>query len=219
VVAGNHDIPLYDLLRRALDPLGRYARFVSADLDPFFADDEIAVLGLNTARPSRWKDGRLSLRQIALIHERFAAQPAHVFKAIVTHHPFVPELGQPHPPRLERASEALAEGEAHGVELFLAGHLHQGYLTDLREHHAGLTRSILVAQAGTAVSNRHRGEPNGYNLLTVAPDHVTFDVRAWDGGAFRSAAVESYERSDGEWRRQEEKAPIPAISETGAGGA
>ena len=202
VVAGNHDIPLYDLARRALDPLGRFLRYVCAELDPFFADDEIAVLGLNTARPSRWKDGRVSRRQIEAIRVRFAAQPPGVFKAIVTHHPFVPEPGDPDPPRLERAGEALAAGEVHGVELFLAGHLHQGYLADLREHHAALKRSILVAQAGTAVSRRRRGEANAYNVVTVAPGEVTFDVRAWDGGAFGSTAVVTYARDNGEWRRR-----------------
>jgi 3',5'-cyclic AMP phosphodiesterase CpdA len=215
VVAGNHDIPLYDVTRRVLDPLGRFVRYVCRDLDPFFADGEVAVLGLNTARPSRWKDGRLSLRQIETIRDRFAAQPPGVFKAIVTHHPFVPEPGDPSPPRLERAGEALAAGESQGVELFLAGHLHQGYLADLREHHAALKRSILVAQAGTAVSRRRRGEPNAYNMVTVANTEVTFDVRAWDGAAFKSTAAVTYARDNGEWRRKE-KAPASPICEAGA---
>jgi 3',5'-cyclic AMP phosphodiesterase CpdA len=207
VVPGNHDIPLYDLTRRVFDPLGRFARHVSAELDPFYCDGEIAVLGLNTARPSRWKDGRLSRAQIAAIRDRFAGQPAGVFKAIVTHHPFVPEPGDPSPPRLERAGEALAAGESQGVELFLAGHLHQGYLADLREHHASLKRSILVAQAGTAVSRRRRGEPNAYNLVTLSPREVSFDVRAWDAGVFRSTAVVSYVRENGDWRKREAGSP------------
>ena len=190
------------MTRRVLDPLGRFVRYVSADLDPFFADGEMAVLGLNTARPSRWKDGRVSRRQIDTIRDRFASQPAGVFKAIVTHHPFVPEPGDPAPPRLERAGEALAAAETHGVELFLAGHLHQGYLADLREHHATLRRSILVAQAGTAVSRRRRGEPNAYNVVTLAPEEVTFDVRAWSEGAFQSTAVVTYAREGGAWLRK-----------------
>jgi 3',5'-cyclic AMP phosphodiesterase CpdA len=207
VVPGNHDIPLYDFVRRALDPLGRFRRYVGRDVDPFFADDEIAVMGLNTARASRWKDGGVSPRQIGAIAERFGAQPGPVFKAIVTHHPFVPEPGDPSPARLERAAEALAAGERHGVELFLAGHLHQGYLADLREHHAALKRSILVAQAGTAVSRRRRGEPNAYTVVTVAPPELAFDVRAWDGARFASAAVVTYARTNGEWRKKEGAGP------------
>ncbi len=201
MVAGNHDIPLYDVIHRVLDPLGRFRRYLASDLDPFFADEEIAVLGLNTARPSRWSDGRVSDRQIDTIRDRFASQPGGVFKAIVTHHPFVPEPGDPSPARLERAGEALAAGEMCGVELFMAGHLHQGYLADLREHHSALKRSILVAQAGTAVSRRRRGEPNAYNVVTIALPEVTFDVRAWDGSAFSRRALVRYVKADGEWRR------------------
>ena len=89
------------------------------------------------------------------------------------------------------------------MELFLAGHLHQGYLADLRAHHSALKRSILVAQAGTAVSRRRRGEPNGYNVVTLAPSEVTFDVRAWDGATFTSTAIVGYTREDGGWRRRE----------------
>jgi 3',5'-cyclic AMP phosphodiesterase CpdA len=172
-------------------------------VDPFFADGEIAVLGLNTARPSRWKDGRVSRRQIRAIAEHMAPQPAGVFRAVVTHHPFVPEPGDPNPPQLERAGEALAAAEKAGVELFLAGHLHQGYLADLREHHASLRRSILVAQAGTAVSRRRRGEPNAYNMMTIDRPEVVFDVRAWDGSMFRSTARIAYLYRGGEWQRQQ----------------
>jgi 3',5'-cyclic AMP phosphodiesterase CpdA len=201
VVPGNHDIPLFDLVRRLADPLGRFRRHVALEVDPFFHDGELAVLGLNTARPSRWKDGRVSRAQVATIRARFGPLPARVFKVMVTHHPFVPTPHDPGAPRLERAAEALAAADGAGVELFLAGHLHEGYLADLREHHASLRRSILVAQAGTAISNRRRAEPNGYNVVTIAPPELGFDVRAWDGGAFRSTGVVTFARTPSGWER------------------
>ncbi len=34
-VPGNHDIPLYDVLRRFLSPLTRYRRFIDDTLCPF----------------------------------------------------------------------------------------------------------------------------------------------------------------------------------------
>ena len=39
VVPGNHDVPLYDVIRRFAAPLKRYGRFISADLNPTFSDD------------------------------------------------------------------------------------------------------------------------------------------------------------------------------------
>jgi 3',5'-cyclic AMP phosphodiesterase CpdA len=200
VVPGNHDIPLFDVARRFLDPVGRYRRFIG-ELQPLYADAELAVLGLNTARPTRWKDGRVSAAQVEAIGARLGPLPSGVFKVLVTHHPFVPAPRDPSPVDIEGAPAALAAAEGAGVELFLAGHLHEGWLSDLRQHHSSLRRSILVAQAGTAVSNRHRGEPNGYNLITIEPPDLHFEVREWDGTRFRTRAAEPYRRGVMGWRK------------------
>ena len=46
------------------------------DLEPVFVDDEIAVLGVNTARSLTFKDGRINEEQMASIQRRFdAARP------------------------------------------------------------------------------------------------------------------------------------------------
>ena len=64
VVPGNHDVPLYDIARRFLRPLARYREFVADDLEPS-VDDEIAVIGLNSARSLTFGRGRLNARQIS----------------------------------------------------------------------------------------------------------------------------------------------------------
>src|SRR5688572_9270720 len=50
VVPGNHDIPLYDVVRRFLFPLQRYSSYITRDLAPVYRDHELFVMGLNTAR-------------------------------------------------------------------------------------------------------------------------------------------------------------------------
>src|SRR5688572_25609363 len=50
VVPGNHDVPLWDFLRRIVSPLGRYRRHISHDLRPVYRDEELLVIGINTAR-------------------------------------------------------------------------------------------------------------------------------------------------------------------------
>ena len=92
-VPGNHDVPLYDVFRRFLAPLKRYCEFIHPDVNPWFEDGEVAVLGLNTARSLTWKSGRLSLEQIELIRTRFAGAGKPCFRIIVTHHPFIPPPG------------------------------------------------------------------------------------------------------------------------------
>src|SRR6187397_168250 len=49
-VPGNHDVPLYDVLRRFLSPLTRYRRYIDETLCPYREIDGAAVLGINTAR-------------------------------------------------------------------------------------------------------------------------------------------------------------------------
>src|SRR5437763_2204567 len=78
IVPGNHDIPLYDVGRRFLRPLHRYRRFITADLSPSYHDDEIAAVGVNTARSATWKNGRISLAQISALRTLLCPLPPHL---------------------------------------------------------------------------------------------------------------------------------------------
>src|SRR5437870_5323693 len=93
-VPGNHDVPLYDVLRRFLSPLARYRRFIDETLCPFVELPGVAVLGVNTARSLTFKDGRINQDQVAFIRETFARTPSEATRVIVTHHPlFALEVG------------------------------------------------------------------------------------------------------------------------------
>ncbi|MEX0803845.1 MAG: hypothetical protein WD688_11085 [Candidatus Binatia bacterium] len=59
IVPGDHDIPLFNLFARFAKKLDRYRRFIIEDLEPFYSDHEIAVLGVNTARSATFKGGRV----------------------------------------------------------------------------------------------------------------------------------------------------------------
>jgi 3',5'-cyclic AMP phosphodiesterase CpdA len=201
VVPGNHDIPLFDVVRRVLSPLGRYERHVDQDKNPFLEVDGLAVLGVNSARPSAWKAGRLSLAQIRMLEQRLCAVSRDAFKVLVTHHPFLPPPADPTQALVGRGLLALLAAERCGVDLLLAGHLHRGYTGDARTHHILLRRSILVAQAGTAISRRtRRGEPNSYNRIHVAPPTVQIEVRCWDGRAFTTGRTARFEKVHERWR-------------------
>jgi len=200
VVPGNHDIPLFDLVRRFGWPLTRFRRYISEEVDPFFSTDAVAVLGMNTARSDTWKDGRVSAAQIDGLRRRLSPLPPQVVKVLVTHHPFLPPPGDPSPPLVGRAAEALQAAEACGVDLVLAGHLHRGYTGDIRTHHIDIRRAILVAQAGTATSHRVRNEANSYNVIRLSRERLGFSLRVWDGRGFHEAGFVEYVKIDSDWR-------------------
>jgi 3',5'-cyclic AMP phosphodiesterase CpdA len=199
VVPGNHDIPLFNVVARWLAPLGGYTRHIHADPEPFFHDEALAVMGVNTARPGKWSDGRLSEQQIERIREHFCPIPERVFKVIVTHHPFIPSPGDRAHALVERGFQALQAAEQCGVDLLLAGHLHMGFTGDVRPHYLSIRRSMLVAQAGTSTSHRRRGEPNTYNWIVVDPPRLSIEQRGWDVDAFVTRAVTRYVKREDEW--------------------
>ncbi len=202
VVPGNHDVPLFDVFRRAFFPLAKYRRLITADLRPLYRDEQMVVLGINTARSLTHKSGWISEEQLVEIKTRMCGLPPKMVKVVVTHHPFIP------PPR-EPQADVIRDGETYldeladcGVDLLLAGHLHLAYHDDLRSHYKSAKRSILSIQAGTATSTRRRGEPNAYNWVTASPDLCTVAVRAWCKNKFEESLVTRFARVNGEWQRQ-----------------
>jgi 3',5'-cyclic AMP phosphodiesterase CpdA len=132
---------------------------------------------------------------------RFCAAAPDALKVLVTHHPFLPPPNEPAPPLVGRGGLALAAAEACGVDLLLAGHLHRGYTGDARAHHVSLERTILVAQAGTAVSRRTRaGEANSYNVVRVALPTLEIETRAWQPGGFRPFRTVRFEKRPDGWQ-------------------
>ncbi|MES2696076.1 MAG: metallophosphoesterase [Verrucomicrobiota bacterium] len=205
VVPGNHDVPLFDVVRRFATPLRRYRRFISADLDPTYSDDEMIVVGLNTARSFTWKNGRISVEQIDALQGRLNTGGLRV-KVVVTHHPFLPPPGDVGIDLVGRAARAMKVLDACNVDLLLAGHLHRGYAGDVRTHYPAARRAMIAVQAGTAISHRIReGEPNAYNLLHVARTHTVVEVRAWNGSAFATLRRTTFDRADDGWHAKDTK--------------
>jgi hypothetical protein len=88
---------------------------------------------------------------------------------------------------------------AKGVELVLAGHAHVGWVGSAHVERAAGRRSVLIVQAGTALSHRRRGEQNAYNWIAVERDRVRIEVREYDGARFAAAGAVEYALRDGRW--------------------
>ena len=199
-VPGNHDVPLYDVLRRFLSPLARYRRFIDQTLCPFVELPGVAVLGINTARSLTFKEGRISRDQVDFIRETFARTAPEAARVLVTHHPlFAVPVGEHVERAVGRHEQALDAIEDAGVDLLLAGHAHHAAVhsaSDLVTRAGG----ALVVQAGTATSTRVREQVQSFNVIDIERGAVTVTVENWAGDAFRAADAQRYENHDGRWR-------------------
>ena len=209
-VPGNHDVPLYDVMRRFIRPLHRYRRFIDDDLCPYFENDALAVLGINTARSLTIKDGSISREQMATIRGCFREVPSHKTRMLVTHHPlFAMPIGEEGglTKRVNRHSDALLAVADAGVHVLLAGHFHRSFLQSAREmvENAG---PALVIQAGTATSTRVRGdELQSFNWIETGKDRIDLRVFGWDERGFRPGPPAGFTYQDGNWHAA---APQPA---------
>jgi 3',5'-cyclic AMP phosphodiesterase CpdA len=201
VVPGNHDIPLYNVAARFFTPLTKYTRHITANLAPEYVDDEIAVMGLNTARSLTFKDGRVNEEQIARLHERFAALPPELTRIVVTHHPFdLPEHFD-EDDLVDRAPMAMEAFARCGVDLLLAGHLHSSHAGNSARRYQIEGYAALVVQAGTATSTRQRGEENSFNAICVEPERLKVERYSWQdaSASFELANAEVFHRRGNTW--------------------
>ena len=199
IVPGNHDIPLYNVVARFGWSLASYRGYITSEMCPQFSDEQLAVAGVNTARPNRWKDGRISKEQIEELWNFFRGEPDTKFKVLVAHHPFIPPTNDATATLVDGAKAALRMLELSGCHLILSGHLHIADAADVRPHHVEIKRSILVAQAGTAISHRRREEPNAYNVVVLDGERLQIEVRAWDGQEFVTTLVKEYRQKLEGW--------------------
>lgn len=197
VVPGNHDVPLFDLARRALAPLARYRAYVSEDLAPVWDDGEVLAVGLTTARALTWKGGRVSYAQMEALRGRLCAGDPERLHVLVAHHPFSLAPGQRRGAIVGRAAAALAVLGTCGLDLVLTGHLHQEFTGDLAGH--TLARAVLALHAGSAVSRRLRGEANSYNLVRVRGPRLEVELRVFTGARFEATRTSRFLRTGSGW--------------------
>ena len=208
-VPGNHDLPQWNPIERLLRPYGRYRRFIGEELEPFWSDAEVGIVGMKS--PQRLPHnlnravGRISERQLERVLARLDTLPRDLVRIAVVHHPLLlPEVQRHRLPShafTRGAGRVLAAFARHQVRLVLSGHLHLSYTRrhepvsegpptvalpapEAAEIMAPMVpppSGPLIVHAATATSTRLRNEPNAYNLITIEEGRIAVEVHAWDG--------------------------------------
>ena len=183
VVPGNHDVPLFNIAARFLDPYGGYRRYIAKDLAPMHEDDELIAVGMNSARSLPFHGGgRLNQAQVARAAERLRSARPDAVRIVVTHHPFDLPAGHGDQHLIGRSDMAMQQLASAGADLFLAGHLHVSHVGHTAERYRIAGHSALVVQAGT-LSTRERGELNTINVLRLERPRITVERHSWTEAA------------------------------------
>lgn len=184
VIPGNHDLPrgwrLWDRFRR---PWHNYRTIVSHDLEPVIRQDDLLVIGANTARPAGWSvdwsQGRISRSQLDRIRNACASVPVSALRVLAVHHPpAAPAAGTTRAllGRRQLFFEAVSQA---GIDLVLSGHFHTSYALPVALPGPD-PRNCLLSVTSTATSHRRKGEPNGFHLIEGTT--ASLKVTAWQFG-------------------------------------
>ena len=194
-VPGNHDLPGVTPAR-FFGTWRPWLRHFPAGLEPVVEQPGLIAIGVNSARTwgpyLDWSRGRLNPRQIGATVTRLAAGSSTRLRVLIAHHPLLLTEAGAHRGLVGRASMALAELRSAGLDLILGGHVHLGY--------ADVAAGMVVAHAGTGVSDRLVGEANGFNVIDGDHRHLTVVHWGWSGEDFAPQSQRIFARGDAGWK-------------------
>ena len=198
VVPGNHDVPLFNVFARVVNPLGGYRRHISTDLSPLYVHPQLLVIGMDTTQPSTLKNARVRASSIESVRDAVARIDGAAVKVLVAHHPF----GEKDPASVQAGSadeQALRALTDLGIDVFLTGHLHVSAAAHSAAGHRFGGRSALLVEAGTATSTRLREATNAFNVLHITAPAITVERHDWGPDGFTVADTQRFVRTASGW--------------------
>jgi 3',5'-cyclic AMP phosphodiesterase CpdA len=181
-VPGNHDMP-YTFPARFTRPWAEFERLWETT-EPTHASPALHVVGLNSARPYRHQSGALRADQLDGAHERFRTAADGAYRVAVLHHHMIGAPWRAARKRpVSRRNHVLRTLVEAGADLILAGHIHQGAVSERHEFEVvtGDVRAVVVSIApGLGQPRPDRlGEARGLHVYEAGERTLGISTYIW----------------------------------------
>jgi 3',5'-cyclic AMP phosphodiesterase CpdA len=177
---GNHDIPLFDLFTRFLNPYRTYTSILQLPLEIFYSSEDAELLMLNSTSRFRHVDGVLEMKYLKKHLEQFSSSNQK-WKIVAFHHPMDCKQAVDQKNILRNSQEAMQALSGKGVDLVMGGHIHDPFTTTSVQKYPQLSKKMLISVCGTGVSSRtRRNAPNSFNLYDLDKNASSIIVKRFD---------------------------------------
>jgi 3',5'-cyclic AMP phosphodiesterase CpdA len=195
-IPGNHDIP-YTFPARFTRTFAEFERYWETT-EPVFRSPALHVVGLNSVRPWRHQSGGIRDAQLSRAQELLAEAPEGALRVVALHHHLIGAPWRSRKKPVSRRSHVLAALVDSGAELILAGHIHQGAVSERHEFEVivGDARGVVVSIApglGQPRPNR-RGEARGLHVYECDAEAIRVDTYVWREDDWGLTAVRRFAR-------------------------
>jgi 3',5'-cyclic AMP phosphodiesterase CpdA len=196
VIPGNHDIP-YSFPARFTHTWRQFERCWQTT-QPVYRSETLFVVGLNSVRAWRQQSGGIRAHQLAWASEQLKEAPAGALRVVTLHHHL---LGAPWRSRkkpVARRNHVLASLVEAGAELILAGHIHQGAISERREFEVSrggeLSVTVSIAPGLGQPRPHRRGEARGLHVYDFDESSLRVQTYVWRDGDWGLTAVRRFGR-------------------------
>lgn len=183
ITPGNHDTPVYAVPQRLFQPWGRFKKFIAPLSEPFYADKNVMIVTMNTARGVQAKlDWSLGVVDMDVLEDRIQAlrgAQAGSLKMIAVHHPLLYPKNSPLDKETKRGEEAMIKLSDANIDAVLSGHIHTPFF---RDRDPGQTGVVSIG-SGT-LSTRMRGAPASFNHIEIDDRSLSVTAIDWIDGRF-----------------------------------
>jgi 3',5'-cyclic AMP phosphodiesterase CpdA len=181
-VPGNHDVP-YTFPKRFTKPWLEFERLWETT-EPTHTSPTLHVVGMNSTRPYRHQSGWVRDDQLERVRERFGAAADGAYRVAVLHHHMIGAPWRAARKRpVARRNHVLRALVEMGADLILAGHIHQGAISERHEFEVvtGDVRTAVISIApglGQPRPNR-LGEARGLHVYEAGERTLDVSTYIW----------------------------------------